>query len=521
MDELIKQVLTILRGMWKYRRAGMAVTWVAALLAAGGVLTMKDRFEASARVHVDTQSILRPLMSGLAVQPDVEQQVLMLSRTLISRPNVERLIRSADLDLTVKTKEQRDALIDEVTKNVRIRATERDNLYTLSYTDTSPDRAQRVVQALLTIFVESSLGASRTDSDSARRFLEEQIKAYETKLVEAETRLKDFKLRNLEVQFEGDADSAARMSQIAEQLREARLQLREAESAREAARRQLDIARGAGARAAGAAPLATPMTPELDARINEQKRTLDALLQRYTDQHPDVQNTRRLIRDLEEQRKREIQAYKANPSDSSLNSSIESSLAVQELNRTLAGLEVQVASLRARTGEFESRLARAREQLKLAPQLESELAQLNRDYEVHQSNYRDLVSRRESASLSSELETASSVADFRVIDPPRANKTPVAPNRVLLLPMALVVGLAVGGAVMFLLSQIRPVFFDAASLSEATEMPLLGVVSKVINEEVKRKERRSLKRFGLALAGLVGLFVLGMAALSYRLGQLS
>ncbi|TBO30250.1 chain length-determining protein [Aquabacterium lacunae] len=513
MDELIKQLSTVARGMWMYRRVAMAVAWVVALAMAAFVFLMQDRYEASARVHVDTESILRPLMSGLAVQPNVEQQVQMLSRTLISRPTIERLIRNADLDLSIKTKAERDALIDQVTKEIQVRTTGRDNLYTLSYRDTSPERAQRVVQALVTIFVESSLGASRTDTDSARRFLDEQIKSYENKLSEAETRLKEFKLRNIELQ--GETDSAGQIAQLTAQLSEASLQLREAESAREAARRQIDQARGALTRVSdGGSSIATP---EIDSRLDAQKRQLDALLQRFTEQHPDVLNTRRLIKELEDQKKRE-QEEKRVAAAKQPSALLESSPALQELSRTMATAEVQVAGLRARVGEYNARLAQAQARLKLAPQLETELAQLNRDYEIHQKNYNDLVSRRESANLSSELETASNVADFRVIDPPRAGNKPAAPNRALLMPGALIVGLAAGMGVAFLLSQIRPVFFDAASLRQVSGMPLLGVVSLVVNDARRRIERRSLFRFLLALAALVILFVGLVAYLVFRTG---
>jgi hypothetical protein len=60
------------------------------------VFKIPDQYEATARIYVDTQSILKPLMAGLTVQPNVEQQVSMLSRTLISRPNLEKLVRMAD-----------------------------------------------------------------------------------------------------------------------------------------------------------------------------------------------------------------------------------------------------------------------------------------------------------------------------------------------------------------------------------------------------------------------------------------
>ena len=86
MDELINQVLTFARGAWKHRWLGVLIAWIVGVIGAGVVLRVPDKDEAAARIYVDTQSILKPLMSGLAVQPNVDQQVGMLSRTLITRP---------------------------------------------------------------------------------------------------------------------------------------------------------------------------------------------------------------------------------------------------------------------------------------------------------------------------------------------------------------------------------------------------------------------------------------------------
>ena len=503
--------------MWKYRRLGVAVAWLVAAGAATTVLLMPDRYEASARVYVDTQSILRPLMSGLAVQPNIEQQVNMLSRTLISRPTVEKLIRMADLDLGTQSKAEQDALITQVTSSLSIRSTGRDNLYTLAYQGESPEKALRVVQSLMTVFVESSLGSTKSDSDTARRFIEEQIKNYEARLTEAETRLKEFRLRNLDIQSQGGLDTAGRLSEVTNTLNQAKLDLREAESAREVARRQLEAARAAQ-RAYPAQGGSSFATPELDARIDPLKRNLDGLLQRYTEQHPDVINTRRLIKELEEQKRKEVEALQkaaaANPGQPVL----ETNPALFELSRISSAAEVQVASLRSRVAEYESRVSRTRESMKVAPQIEAEQAQLNRDYEINSKNFEDLVARRESITMGGELESASSLSDFRVIYPPRANPKPVAPNRLLLLPAGLLAALAAGLGVTFLMSQIRPVFFDANSLRAATDLPLLGVVTLVKNDVVKRRETRSLYRFLVSVVALVVVFLLGMAYLAYQSG---
>ncbi|HEX6735233.1 MAG TPA: XrtA system polysaccharide chain length determinant [Azonexus sp.] len=513
MEEILRQAQTILRATWKHRRLGMLVAWVVGAIAAGVILRIPDRYEASARIFVDTQSILKPLMSGLAVQPNVEQQVMMLSRTLISRPNVEKLIRMADLDLNIKGKAEQETLIENLTKTLKIQSVGRDNLYTLSYQDPDPAKAQRVVQGLVSIFVESSLGNKRQDSDSARKFIEDQIRNYENKLQEAENRLKEFKLRNIDLQTGDGKTSVDRLSELTMLLNTSRLALREAQNSRDSLRRQI----------VGEEPVLLPESPgadsgislpEIDGRIDTQKRNLDTLLQRYTEQHPDVIGTRRLIKDLEEQKRQELLARKkfaaANPGSAVSNNPV-----YQQLKVSLAEAEANVASLQARVSEYEARYKRLTDLMRTQPQLEAEFAQLNRDYDIHKKNYEQLVSRRESAELSGDLEAAGSVADFRLIDPPRASQQPVAPNRMLLFPLGLLLGLAAGLFAAFVASQIRPVFFEGKSLRDVSGLPLLGTVSLIPNEARRLKERSSLRRFSLATVALFTAYGAGMAALFF------
>jgi hypothetical protein len=153
--------------------------------------------------------------------------------------------------------------------------------------------------------------------------------------------------------------------------------------------------------------------------------------------------------------------------------------------------------------------------MKTAPQVEAEFAQLNRDYEINKKNYNDLVSRRESASMSGDLESAAGVADFRLIDPPRASAKPVAPNRVLLLPMALLAALGAGLGMTFMMSQLRAVFLDARSMSEALGLPLLGVVTLVAEGGAVLRRRADLRKFVAATGGLFVVFFVATAALSF------
>ena len=509
MDEVIRQVLSALLGMWQKRWYGLAAAWIVGIAGIVGVLRMPDKYEAAARIYVDTQSVLKPLMAGLAVQPNVDQQIGILTRTLISRPNMEKLVRMADMDLKLKSKEDKEKLIDDLMSVLKIENTG-PNLFSVAFRDTSPEQAKKVVQSLVTIFVESGIGDKRKDSDTARKFIEEQIANYEKKLEEAENRLKEFKIKHMG-QVDKNKDYFSGVSDAASRLQQARLDLREAENARDSLKREL-MGEDATLDANIHSNVSQIAVPEIDGRIDVLRRNIDGLLQKYTEQHPDVVGARKVIAQLEEQKKQIILSRKKETGSAI---QVGANPVYQQLKVSLSEAEASVASLRARVSEYESRVNQMKGMATLQPEVEAEFAQLNRDYDVNRQNYQMLVSRRESASMSEQMEASSAMADFRLIDPPRVSPKPVAPNRLLLLPLVLVGALGAGAGIAFATSQLRPTFTDAHSLRNFSGLPVLGTVSLLKSDEQLAKERRLLILFFAAIGGLVVAYGASMLVLFF------
>ena len=506
MDELLHQLLIRLRGMWHRRWIGLGAAWIAAIVGVGIALRIPDRYEASARVYVDTQTLLRPLLEGVSIQPNLDQQVVLMSRTLISRPNVEKLVRMADLDLAAKTNVAREDLIDSVMKGLQLSGNASTNIYIISYKDEKPEQARKVVQALLTIFVDSSLGDKRVDTRTAVRFVDEQIRQYSETLKNTEDRLKQFKLKYMGVAGQGNTDYFGRLSKLNELIEGTKLELRAAEESRDSYKREL----------AGEAPVLQPegpvststvATPELDARLAALKGQLDALLRRYTDEHPDVVGTRRIIAQLEEQRAKELQA-RANaavatgrPIDAADRNPV-----FQQLRVSQAEADANVASLRAKLSGYQSQYSQLKAEAQLVPQVEAEFAQINRDYDIQKSTYEKLLQRRQSAAIGEGVQDAGGT-QFRVVDPPRVAPQPVPPTRMALLGMALAAALAAGLLASFAANELMPTFHDARSLSALSKRPMLGMVTMLQSEALSKLRRRNAFYFAGGLTGLVAAFV--------------
>jgi polysaccharide chain length determinant protein (PEP-CTERM system associated) len=507
MHEAVRVAVVALRGMWSHRWLGLAVAWVVGTVALAAILVQPAKYEASARIFANTDSILKPLMTGLTVQPNEDLRIVMLSRLLISRPNVEKLVQKVGLDLQAKSAEEREQIIDGVLKTIEIKAAGRDNLYTLTFRDVDPTRAKQAVEVLSTMFIESSKGGKVEDTNAAKRFIDEQIEVYEKKLQEAENRLKEFRIRNAGLTPGEGKDYFVRMHETELLLSQARLELREAETARDAFRRGLaSEEQGASPGGAPPSPPAATLT-EIDARIDAMRRSLDTLLQKFTAAHPDVLGAQRVIHELEEERR---QWLAVNPRSSTpvaapvMNTGPR---AVETLKVSLAQAEASVASLTSRVAEYAQRYSRLKASATLVPQLEAEYTQLNRDYDVNKKNYESLVARRESATISGEMQSVAGVSDFRLVDPPRVSPSPVWPNRRLLVPLALILAFAAGLAAAYIANEVKPTFYDGRSLREVSGLPLLGVVSMIMSEPKRLAERRSLYRFAGGVGALVGTYV--------------
>jgi polysaccharide chain length determinant protein (PEP-CTERM system associated) len=511
MAEITAVLLNFLKAIGKYRWHAVVITWVIALVGWAVVLRLPNQYEASARVYVDTQSILKPLLSTMTTVPNLEQQVMFMRRTLISRPNGERLMRMVDLDVKAKDTKEHDKLVDELISQIKVTGTERDDIYTITYVSDNAKLGKDVVSSLLTIFVEGSFSGKKQDSEKAVQFIDDQIKTYEEKLAAAENSLKEFKLKNLGMLpggGSGTGDFGGQLQAATDQLSQAKLELAEAEQARNAIRRQID---GEPAKPGTVTVDPALVDPELEARIGQAQKNLDNLRLQYTEQHPDVIANRRLLDQLMAQK-----ADLAKNKKRSLDPGASYSPMLQQLNVSLSQAEARVASMRARVAEYENRVARLRNQSTTAPEIEAQYAQLNRDYSVNRENYQKLVERRESARLSGDLSSATDMLQFRVIDPPTVPNHPTGPNRLRLFSLVFGGALAAGLAVAFLMSQLRPTFLSQSTLRDVTGLPVLGSIGMNWTPEQTVKRRRRLVALAGSVLLLFGAYGIGMAAILVR-----
>ncbi|KPV40015.1 hypothetical protein AN478_07495 [Thiohalorhabdus denitrificans] len=495
MHEMLSQLMTYLRGVLRFRWSALLTAWAIALASWALVYYLPDKYEADARVHVDTHSVLKPLLEGMVVETNTQERVRLMARTLLSRPNLEKVARATDLDLQVNGRKGMEDLIDGLRERIEIDATSEFNLYDITYRDSDPKRAERVVQTLLDLFVEESLGDTRQDSANAQKFLTHKLKEYERRLEEAEQRLMDFKRKHTGEMPDERGDYYERLQGKQAQLEEARLQLETAQKRRDVLEEQLAGEKptyGVMERTAQS-PAGTGQPSELQQRVSQLQQELDQLRLQYTDKHPDVRNLQATIENLKEQQEGQQSQQVAAVDQGGDSGGFEANLAANEyyqnLRTALAEAKAEVASLRARKERFEEQVETLKEKVDTIPQVEAKLAQLNRTYRVNKENYEKLLARLQSAQISEEAGRSSDDVKFQVVDPPQTPVEPVAPNRALLVSGGLFGSVGAGMVLGVLMAQIRPVFDSRRSLFEATGLPVLGTVSRVSTRATAARKR--------------------------------
>lgn len=506
MKEQVEQLLAEARASWRFRWPAIVTAWIVGISGAIVVLMLPDRYESRAQVYVDTTSILKPLLQGIAVSPSVENSADVVRRAMLSRPNLERVSRKAGLLVRARTAEEIDRALADIEKAITITGDPRVSVYTIAFTHSSARKAQAVVQDLLDGFVEDSLGANRADSQVAQRFLREQVATYEKRLVESEERLANFKKQYVGLMPDQRGDYFNR-------LQSETLALQKLESDYAVAMRQRDELRRKliGDSSGGTLPqmpsdAQIQAATALDTQLQDSRKQLDALLLKYTEKHPDVIALRETIQRLEERRRAELGRVRPTSAGGGGNGQPGVDLVMQNLQIQLNTADIQVAALATQVAEAQKRVGELRRMLNTSPEVEAELARLNRDYGVTKAQYETLLQRLESARISDRADQSQEVM-FKLLEPPRVPVTPTSPRRGLLLGGVLIATLLLGGAIAYVLNLMRPVFVTAGALAAQSGLPVLGVVSSfsdVLQAGVLRRERIA---FVGALGALVALFI--------------
>jgi polysaccharide chain length determinant protein (PEP-CTERM system associated) len=502
LQKTIELIIDYLKGVWIKKRYVMICSWLICPIGFVYVASMPDIYESEARVFVDTRSVLQPLLQGLAIRDNPQSEIAMMVKTLLSRPNLEVIARESDLDIRAKSSADYENLINGLSNSIKLKSTGRDNLYTISYANRNAQMAKTVVQETLDLFVEGTHGNSRKDSDTASQFLDEQLDEYEARLSAAEQRLADFKRKYADL-LPNQGTFYQNYSVIEKDLEQTNLTIKETEQQMKALTDQIEERRSKSDSFAVKHNENTNLTTRFDSRIEALESSLDQLMLKYTDLHPDVIEAKNILKSLKDQRDGEIEEYYSSGGEAG---SEQIGSIASELRLEASRLQSLIASLKVRQTNYQAKIDELKQKIDLVPQVEAEFTALNRDYGITKGKYEELLSRKDSADLAQKADISSEDVKFRVIDPPLAPIKPTGPNRVIMYTIVLVIGLLSGVGIAFIISQLSPVLISGSQLTALTAFPVFGFVRHLELATIKKTNRKRLLVFILSCGVLVSIY---------------
>lgn len=461
-------------GLWRRRWLAMAITWAAALVCWFLVWLIPDQYESRAQVFVQTESVLDPVMNGVTARPDYERRVEVMSRQLLTRPNVEAVIERSGLDSLLKganprqRKAELEGLVKWVAGEISIESPQ-PMYFDIRYQFGDPQIARNVVDAVLNLLIEQDLGASLSENEDARNRLETEIETFGEKMTAREAEIADFRRLHAEelAAYEGN---------------DRKRDLIESDLSRVSDELSLAQRRVVSARSILASTPSTSSGTELD-RLMVQ---LETLRSQYNESYPDIQAVKARI----EQLQRGGEGVLPNNPEfvrlrAELRAAEDSAAALADRQQRLRG---ELESLAFRVGQ--------------APAVVADLQRIERDYKQMQETYADLVQRRDRLSLTANLGAGGRGVQYKIFERPEVSLIPSSPPRMILILASLVAAVGAGVAVALLLSWLRKSFTQSQELEAAFGLPVLGALSEASSEAVQVARVEDFKRLGLATAAL-------------------
>lgn len=519
MKYYVELLRTELRNLWRYRWSAFTAAFVAAVLGWSVLFVTPNVYQAQARVYVNATSALKPLLTGIAVDPDVDEELDYVREVMLSRPALKKVAQQTELDLKATTAKQKEALIASLRKDIDIedvtvgnKRRSSDKLFTITYDYKNRATALAVVRRLLNNFVENSMGAGRQGDENAAHFLKSQIAATAQELSRDESKLAEFKAAHpgmVAAQNAGNYFQQLNAQRVALQhaqntlaigklkLRALELQLRE----------QVPFVPGSTGKAQGKSTAV--FGGNTAQRLQEAEGQLESLQLKYTNAYPGIISLLNTIKQLKAQQKKELEQIKKGNAAAAASSGLSSNPVYQQIELALSQQQVEVAGLEGEVRDHLTQIAQLKKMMTEAPEIEAEYTQLDRGYSVTHAEYDALVERLNRAHVTESASESGSIK-FEVIDPPFAELAPVKPRRALLTFAIFAAAVLFGIAFAWVRGQLRSVYENPAKLAADTGLAVMGTVSAMGLMPSTLGSRRQKIRFMIACAVLLAAFVLAL-----------
>lgn len=525
LHEVYQQIKTIAYGIWRKRWYMLITAWVISLLGWGFVSTMPYKYEASARIYVDAETILPSIARNLGIDVDTTRKVDAIRRTLVTRPNLEKIIRRSDyLDRLASNDASLNSLITSLQRDIRVIPIE-GGMYRIQYEideDRLSDRqraevAKNVVNSLLSFFLERGAEGNSQGLRQGQEFLEQNIREYEERLSAAEAAHAKFLQDNLDY-IGGENTFLSRLESAKNELRGTRSKIAELKVAQQTLQEQIQNVPPTIREAKSSSGRGGSSRDPLEERLADLQKKLDQLkVLGYKDRHPDIVNVSRQIESLQaemDQKQEEVAAEIREAAETGRSSN----LTTETPNRLYEQLMLenvqtlaQVNSLQQRETEQANLVEELEEKAKRVPEIEAEESALKRDYNLVRKTYNDLQKEKQALELRAEVEGADETVSFRVVEAPVTPSQPSGPPRLLFMSATLVGALVSGLAIALVFSQLRPVIVTVEQLRGHFDLPVLGNVTRSMSEQETRQRSIDMLVFAGASGGLFVVFALFMA----------
>ncbi|MBV8570577.1 MAG: hypothetical protein JO319_08180, partial [Acidobacteriaceae bacterium] len=429
-----------------------------------------------------------------------------------------------------RNKEPLQDVIDQMQKAISIKPVlgvtggGNNNLPALQVSFRYNDRytAQKVCEALVSRFLDSSTESSFQTQVMAQQFLQDEFDRAKRDLDGIEQKLAEFREKNAgrlpeEMQSNVSEMNAldGRLSSLAEQATRNTEQHMMLESELRIAKERLDAVKSPQNQAHN------EHVAQLDREIEQLQTNIESMRDHYTEDYPGLQSAEAQLAVLKKERDK---ANKEKPVDTNAaaeenemtREKLDAQSVLTQLQTSLKANELEARQIQNATASVNAALKNYQGRIEDVPAGETAYANLLRDEAAAKERYMQLQVKLEKASVSMDLERRKAGQTIELLDQASLPESPAAPKRAMIIPIGAVVGLALG-VVFVALREIRDT--SLKNLKDArlyTQLSVLGSIPLLENDVVVQR-RKQMTWVSWVAATIVGIAIMAGSVLHHYL----